>query len=69
MICREVLFVIRIDEVLTEEINKRCSRRRYSEKPITVQEEVEILKIIEKINDDSGLEFECCINYGNEVFD
>lgn len=61
--------MIRIDEVLTEEINKRCSRRRYSEKPITVQEEVEILKIIEKINDDSGLEFECCINYGNEVFD
>ena len=48
--------MIRIDEVLTEEINKRCSRRRYSEKPITVQEEVEILKIIEKINDDSGLE-------------
>lgn len=61
--------MIRIDEVLTEEINKRCSRRRFSEKPITVQEEVEILKIIEKINDDSGLEFECCINYGNEVFD
>ena len=50
--------MIRIDEVLTEEINKRCSRRRYSEKPITVQEEVEILKIIEKINDDSGLEFD-----------
>ena len=66
---QEVLFVIRIDEVLTEEIKKRCSRRRFSEKPITVQEEVEILKVIEKINDEGNLEFQCCINYGDEAFE
>lgn len=61
--------MIRINEVLMEEINKRCSRRKFSEEQITAEEEAEILRIVEEINDDSDLELEGNINYGEEVFD
>lgn len=59
----------RVNEILIEEIGKRCSRRKYSDKMISVEEEAEILRIIEEINDDGDLEFEANINYGGEAFD
>ncbi len=59
---------MKVEENLVKEIEKRVSRRKFKNKEISVEEEVRIVEILEKINENKGLEFKIVVNEGKEVF-
>ncbi len=59
---------MKIEENLTSEIMCRTSRRKFTEEEITIEEEVKIVEILDRINEVRGLSFKAVVNYGGEIF-
>lgn len=59
---------MKVEENLTSEIMYRTSRRKFTDEEITVEEEVKIVEILDRINEVRGLSFKAVANYGGEIF-
>lgn len=59
---------MKVEENLTSEIMCRTSRRKFTEEEVSIEEEVKIVEILDRINEVRGLSFKVVANYGGEIF-